>query len=100
MFDEFHSGPLPEATGGVQPYTYSFTCTGGRLPPGMGFAPATRMFAGTPEAAFRDSCTYEVTDNAQPAQTVSRAVEVEVEIPEIEPLALQSPNVPSLTVGV
>ena len=54
----FHSGALPAASGGVQPYTYSFTCAGGQLPSGMGFAPATRVFAGTPGARFRDSCTY------------------------------------------
>ena len=43
---------LPAATGGIGPYTYSFACAGGQLPSGMGFAPATRMFAGTPERPF------------------------------------------------
>ena len=76
--DKFHSDPLPQATGGVQPHTYSFTCAGGELPSGMGFAPETRRFAGTPDAPFRDSCSYSVTDSAQPAQTVSKPVEVEV----------------------
>ena len=74
----FHDGEFPVATGGVQPYTYSFTCAGGSLPSGMGFAPVTRRFAGTPDTRFRDSCTYSVTDSTQPAETVSRAVEVEV----------------------
>ena len=74
----FHDEALPVATGGVQPYTYSFTCAGGSLPSGMGFAPATRRFAGTPDARFHDSCTYSVTDSSQPAATVSVAVEVEV----------------------
>ncbi len=74
----FHSEALPAASGGVEPYTYSFTCAGGALPSGMGFAPATRMFAGTPDARFRDSCTLTVTDSSQPAATASRAVEVEV----------------------
>jgi hypothetical protein len=75
---ELHNVPLPEATGGIEPYTYSFTCGGGQLPSGMDFAPETRRFAGTPDAPFRDSCTYSVTDSAEPAATVSRAVEVEV----------------------
>ena len=44
----------------------------------MGFAPATRVFAGTPGARFRDSCTYTATDSSQPAAMVSVAVEVEV----------------------
>ena len=70
---------LPEATGGVQPYEYSFACGGEELPPGMSFAPETRRFAGTPDAAFRDSCTYSVTDSAQPAQTFSATVEVIVD---------------------
>ena len=75
---EFYNEALPEATGGVQPHTYSFACGGGELPPGMSFVPETRRFAGTPDARFRDSCTYTVTDSAEPAQTVSRAIEVEV----------------------
>ena len=75
---EYHSEPLPSAGGGVKPYTYSFTCAGGELPDGMAFAPETRVFAGTPNARFRDSCTYTVTDSAQPAETVSTAIEVEV----------------------
>ncbi len=77
----FDSEVLPAATGGVQPYTYSFTCAGGALPSGMGFAPQTRTFAGTPDAPFRDSCTYAATDSSQPAETVSKAVEVEVTVP-------------------
>ena len=75
---ERYNEELPKAEGGVQPHTYSFTCGGGELPPGMSFAPETRRLAGTPDAPFRDSCTYSVTDSAEPAQTVSRAVEVEV----------------------
>ena len=74
----FHDQALPASSGGVAPYTYAFTCAGGSLPPGTGFAARTRRFAGTPTARFRDSCTYTVTDNAQPAATVSVAVEVEV----------------------
>ena len=74
----YRSVTLPAASGGVAPYTYSFTCAGGALPPGMGFEARTRRFAGTPTTRFRDSCTYTVTDSTQPAETVSRAVEVEV----------------------
>lgn len=85
---DFHSAALPAATGGVQPYAYSFTCAGGMLPSGMGFAPETLMFAGTPDTRFRDSCTYTVTDNSQPAASVSRAVEVEVAAAATRPLEL------------
>ena len=84
----YHGAALPAAAGGVGPYTYSFTCAGGELPSGMGFAPATRVFAGTPDARFRDSCTYTVTDSSQPAMTVSRAVEIEVSSRFVIPLSL------------
>ena len=90
----FRDVELPGATGGVQPYTYSFTCAGGELPSGMGFAPATRRFAGTPDARFRDSCTYSVTDSSQPAETVSVAVEVDVTGPVVGPLRLPQFVVP------
>ena len=95
----FHDEALPAATGGVQPYTHAFTCAGGSLPSGMGFAPATRRFAGTPDARFRDSCTYSVTDSAQPAATVSVAVEVEVTGAATQPLALPRLSKVDLAVG-
>ena len=95
----FHSAPLPAATGGVRPYVYTFTCVGGGLPPGMGFGPQTQTFSGTPEASFRDSCTYSVTDSSVLATTVSQAVEVEVAGPSIEPLELDDPGKLDLSVG-
>ena len=95
----FHDRDFPAASGGVEPYTYAFTCVGGSLPPGMGFAPATRRFAGTPTARFRDSCTYTVTDSAQPVETVSRAVEVEVRGRPVRLSLLPSPGKQSLVVG-
>ena len=88
----YHGEALPAATGGVEPYTYSFTCAGGALPPGTGFAAATRVFAGTPQARFRDSCTYTVTDSSQPAATVSVAVEIEVAGAATGPLTLSRPQ--------
>ena len=75
----YQSDPLPYARGGVPPYTYSFTCAGGELPAGMGFAPETRVFAGIPEARFHDSCTYTATDSSQPPMSHSLAVEVSVD---------------------
>ena len=73
---EFHTLQLPEAMGGVAPYTYALTCAGGSLPPGMGFEAATRVLAGTPTAAFRDTCAYIATDSSQPAATISRTFDV------------------------
>ena len=74
----FHSLELPAVTGGVPPYTYAITCASGNLPPGMGFEAATRTFAGTPTAPFRDSCAYTATDSSQPADTVPHPFEVDV----------------------
>ena len=95
----YHGTALPAASGGIGPYTYSFTCAGGELPSGMGFASGTRVFAGTPDARFRDSCTYTATDSSEPAMTVSRAVEVEVSSRFVIPLSLPTPEKLSLTVG-
>ena len=90
----YHGAALPEASGGVAPYTYSLSCANGSLPPGMGFAPETRVLAGTPQARFRDSCTFTVIDSAQPAATVSRAFEVVVAGPLAGPLRLPPSVVP------
>ena len=92
----YHADALPPAWGGVAPHTYSLSCAGGSLPPGMGFVPETRVLAGTPEARFRDSCTYTATDSASPAATVSRAVEIEVAGAE---LTLPRPGALRLSVG-
>ncbi|MCY4548258.1 MAG: Ig domain-containing protein [Defluviicoccus sp.] len=90
---------LPRASGGVEPYAYSFVCAGGALPSGMGFAPETRILAGTPDAVFRDFCTYTVTDSGDPAATVSRAVEVEVRDPRTGTLMLGDTSKVALSVG-
>ena len=81
---------LPAASGGVAPYTYSFTCAGGQLPSGMSFAPSPPVFAGTPDGRFRDSCTYTVTDSAD--ESFSRVVQVTSAA--ASPLRLSSPVVP------
>ena len=90
----FRDVEFPPATGGVQPYTYTFDCAGGPPPPGMNFAPATRRFAGTPRERFRDSCTYSVTDSSAVPTTVSQAVEIEVAGPVTGTLMLPATVVP------
>ncbi len=85
---------FPAASGGVEPYMYTFACAGGSPPLGMNFAPETRRFAGTPRERFRDSCTYSVTDSAAVASTVSRAVEVVVAGPVTGTLTLPASVVP------
>ena len=94
----FHSNAFPAASGGVPPYTYSFRCAGDTLPSGlpsgMGFAPETRTFAGTPGTLFQDSCTYKVTDNSVSAKTKSSPVEVVVGGPVTGTLMLDEFVVP------
>ena len=100
IIHNFYSVTLPAASGGVGPYTYSLTCAGGKLPPGMGFAPETRVLAGTPTRAFRDSCVYTVTDSSNPAARVSQPVELTVLANA--PPALTLPTLPDqeLSVGI
>ncbi len=97
--ETFFSEALPAATGGVQPYTYNFTCAGGALPSGMGFVPLTRILAGTPDARFRDSCTYQVTDSSDTPVMIAHAVEVEVTGAEVVALTLTQPAKIDLDVG-
>ena len=83
----FRSFTLPVASGGVAPYTYSFRCAGDEmlpLPPGIEFAPETRVLAGSADAVFRDSCAYTVADSSRPAVTVSRDIEVTSEAAPLE----------------
>ena len=95
----FHSAALPAASGGIRPYRYALTCVGGALPPGMAFGAETRTFSGTPEALFRDTCTYSATDSSVLATTVSRAVEIEVGGPVTGTLTLPRPDEVDLSVG-
>ncbi len=92
----YRSIALPAASDGIRPYTYAFTCANGSLPPGIGFAPETRILAGTPTAGFRDSCTYSVTDSAEPPVTVSNALQVRVTSAN---LALPRPSDISLSIA-
>jgi len=56
----YTSQPIPEATGGTGPYTYSALLTS--LPPGLTFNPATRVISGTPTQSGLYSVTVTVTD--------------------------------------
>ena len=97
---DYRAITLPAAVGGLRPHEYSFTCAGGSLPPGMGFARHTRVLAGTPTAAFRDSCVYTVTDSSNPAEQVSQPVQVTVLATPPPPLTLPTLSDQDLAVGV
>ena len=86
---------LPAAQGGIGPWTYAITgvitetpadsgiFTGGDLPAGLTFVPATRVLSGTPTAADpRAVLTYTVTDStATPVtKTISFTIEVKARV--------------------
>ena len=54
---------LPEAKGGVAPYTYTVE----DLPGGITFTAGTRTLSGTPSAAGEHTVTYKATDSSTPA---------------------------------
>ena len=55
--------PLPEATGGTAPLTYTLAGPGdSALPGGLTFTPGTRTLSGTPSMAATTTLTYRVTD--------------------------------------
>ena len=56
--------PLPAATGGTAPRTYTLTGpSGDNLPAGLDFDPGTRTLSGTPSTPDTTVLTYEVTDD-------------------------------------
>ena len=100
IVDTFHSVTLPAASGGIGPYTYALTCAGGKLPPGMGFVPQTRVLAGTPKEGFRDSCAYTVFDSSRPPAQISRPIELAVLTTPPPALTVPSAADQELTVGI
>ncbi len=68
------------------------------MPSGMTFSPSSRLFTGTPRARFVGSCTYMVTDSAQPPATASTNVDVVVTIQTLR-FAGSVPAIPTLSVG-
>ena len=63
--------PLPEATGGTAPLTYTLTSV-----PGLDFDPGTRTLSGTPDMAATTTLTYAVTDTNGASTTATFMVTV------------------------
>ena len=61
--------PLPVATGGTAPLTYTLTSV-----PGLTFTPGTRTLSGTPDTAGTAVLTYEVTDTNNASTSVDFTV--------------------------
>ena len=70
---------LPEATGGIAPYTYALTGPNGTdlsEVPGLSFDTGTRVLSGTPTRAGTTRLTYTVTDSEDNVTTTTFAVTV------------------------
>ena len=65
-----YSTPLPAASGGTTPYTYSVS----GLPSFIGFNSSTRTFTGTEDSTGSWNLTYTVVDSGSPQQSASRSL--------------------------
>lgn len=65
-----------QATGGVQPYTWSLT--NGQLPAGLALAASTGLISGTPIAAGTSTFTIQVADAESPPMTASARFSISV----------------------
>jgi Putative Ig domain/IPT/TIG domain len=98
---------LPAATGG-QPYSatlaasggvapYSWSVTGGTLPPGLSLNSSTGVISGTPDVAGTYSFTVTVTDSQSPAMTASKTLSISVSGPVITAIRPDSGPVTGFT---
>ncbi len=79
--------PLPEASGGTEPLTYTLTGPGdSALQGGLDFTPGTRTLSGTPSTPATTTLTYEVTDTNGASDSVDFTVIVNAK------LALDTPD--------
>jgi hypothetical protein len=78
------------ATGGVPSYTFSIS--GGSLPPGLGLSPSTGAITGTPTAAGTFSFTGEVVDSSgnSGSNTATNSCSIVITTPNTTPPAISS----------
>lgn len=67
---------FPAASGGAKNYTWSVS--GGSLPPGLSFAPLSGNIRGTPTQAGTFSFTVRVTDQSNPPQTADKQLSITI----------------------
>ena len=94
----FNSGTLPEATGGILPYSYWTS----NLPPNLTFDNSSRTIAGTPSAAGSWTVRYHVRDDATegPLGPRSQTTSTTFTITVVEPVTLPTVDDMTGTVGV
>jgi hypothetical protein len=83
-----------DATGGTGAFTWSVS--GGALPPGLSLDPASGMISGTPTTRGTYSFTTHLADAGPPTQFATTKLTVKV----VKPLAIDTSSLPGGTVGV
>ena len=82
-----------EASGGTGAFTWSVS--GGSLPPGLSLDPASGMISGTPTTRGTFSFTVHLADAGPPTQFATAKLTVKV----VKPLAIDTSSLPGGTVG-
>ncbi|MCC6862764.1 MAG: putative Ig domain-containing protein [Bryobacterales bacterium] len=85
---------LLTASGGTPPFTWSRS--GGSLPPGLALDPSTGAITGTPTVPGSSSLTVRVTDSGSPSQSATQALSITIN----PALAVTATPLPNGTVGM
>ena len=73
-----YSSPLA-GSGGTLPYSWSLS--GGALPPGLTLNPATGAVSGTPTEIGNSSFTVQIRDSSNPARVASQTISIAIGVP-------------------
>ena len=88
----YSNGAYLSASGGVQPYTWSYT---GNLPPGITLNTSTGQLTGTPTSVGTFNFTAKVTDSSSPTQTATANLSITIN----SALTITTTSVPDGSVG-
>ncbi len=88
VINTVYPGATLQATGGVTPYTWSYT---GNLPPGLNLNTSTGVISGTPTSTGTFNFTAKATDPGNPQQTATASLSITVH----PPLAITATTLPT-----
>ena len=89
----YSSNTFLSATGGIQPYTWSYT---GSLPPGLTLTPSTGQISGTPTSTGTFNFTAKVTDSSSPQQSATANLSITINAA----LTITTPSLPNGSTNV